>query len=199
MTTKRTLLLLIRTLHIYLSMLALLLLLFFSVTGFLMNHPERFGIDSTTTHDSSTILPVNIVTPEAGTPHPDLALVEYLRANCGARGAADMSFSLDDDPVRVTFKGPHYRFDAEINKADGKTTITRTASSLTGFLGHLHKGEDTGQAWHRVLDATSILLAVISLTGLLLWMTLAKRRTLGLIALVVSLGACLGVLLMFVP
>src|SRR5947208_3276735 len=43
---SKSLLLLTRTLHIYATMLALILLIFFSFTGFVMNHPEVFGIDA---------------------------------------------------------------------------------------------------------------------------------------------------------
>ena len=128
----------------------------------------------------------------------DLAIVEYLRTKEGAKGAVDSS-GIHDDPIRVTFKGPHYSFDASIDKDSGKATIVKTTSSKSGFLANLHKGSDTGAPWKRVIDATSILLALISITGLILWMSLAKRRTLGLISLGICIIMVLGMFFMFVP
>src|SRR3954468_14208657 len=48
-TVYKSFLLWTRTLHIYATMLALVLLIFFSFTGFIMNHPGWFNIDKNVT------------------------------------------------------------------------------------------------------------------------------------------------------
>ena len=79
-STSKRLLLLIRSLHIYLSMLALLLLLFFAMTGFMMNHSEWFNIEKTYPTEIKATVPQKILNPASGASPDKNALIEYLRA-----------------------------------------------------------------------------------------------------------------------
>ena len=72
-----------RTLHTYLTMLALVMFLFFAMTGFMLNHADWFGLDRT--HE--TTVEMTIPPPAL---HEKLALVEWLRRECSRerRGSA---------------------------------------------------------------------------------------------------------------
>ncbi len=192
MFLPKNVMLLIRSLHIYLSMFALLLVLFFSMTGFMMNHSEFFGIEKTETAESKVTIPHDLL-PAEGAATNEIALAAYFHDTLHLMGEPDTA-GAGDDPIHLVFKSPRGRDDIEIARATGEATITHTTKSLTGVLSNLHKAADTGSSWKRVVDATAILLVLISLTGLVLWMTLAKRRTLGLISLAVSVVVCAGVL-----
>ena len=48
----------------------------------------------------------------------------------------------------------------------------------------LHTGKNAGDVWRRVIDATAIFLFLASLSGAILWISLPKRRKLGVAALV---------------
>ena len=66
-------------------------------------------------------------------------------------------------------------------------------------LDDLHRGKDSGAAWSWVLDASAALLFLGSLTGILMWFALPRRRKLGVAALVASLVICAAIYLAFVP
>jgi hypothetical protein len=190
---RRLLLKWTRTLHIYVTMLGLLLVLFFAVTGFMLNHGEWFALHEARTHTAEGVLPTPILEG------PDkLAVVERLRDDFGATGALD-SFETDEDTLKVVFKSPGRQTEATIQRADGRTEVTYESWGLLGRLTDLHRGKATGAAWELIIDGACVLLLIISSTGLILWLHLQTRRRLGLAALAVGLALCVMVYFVFVP
>lgn len=190
---RRRFLSLFRTLHIYLSMLGLVLMLFFSVTGFVLNHEEYFGLDDPTSQSIEATLPAEMLVG------PDkLAIAETLRAQHGARGLVS-SFDMQDDELRVVFKAPGRSTEATIQRPAGQTQIIHESHGVLGRLADLHRGAYAPPAARRLIDAMAILLASSALTGLILWTSLPKRRTLGLLALLTSLLVCGLVYIVLVP
>jgi len=182
-----------RTLHIFLTLLGLLLLLFFAVTGFLLNHEEWFGVYEPQTRTMQGSLPTGLLS------EPDkLMVVEKLRSDFGATGALD-SFEVEEDTLRVVFKSPGRQTEASIRRAGGELEVTHQASGLLGRLADLHRGKGSGAVWSLVIDSACILLMVISLTGVILWLSLQTRRWLGLVAVTIGLTVCLAVYFVFVP
>jgi hypothetical protein len=183
----------VRTLHIYLTMLAMLLLLFFGATGFMLNHPEWFGLEEVRTRTSKGILPQRMVDEL-----DKLAIVEKLRAEFGATGALE-SFEVEPEHLRVTFKRPGSRTEATVLRRDGGLEATTESHGTAAVLTDLHMGHGAGRTWRRVIDATSILLLLASLTGMTLWISLPRRRRVGLAALAVGLFASVMTYVLFVP
>jgi hypothetical protein len=192
----KSFLLLTRTLHIYLTMLVLVLLIFFSVTGFFLNHPEWFSLKDPVIRDYTAEIP----TPLAADRSPDhkLTLVEHLRTHNGARGELT-SYDEQDEETRIQFTGPGRKIEFAITAADGSVQIHEELHNTLALLSDLHKGTYSGFAWRRFIDATSIVLCFASLSGLILWTALPKRRTLGLIALTLSISLCLACYFWLVP
>jgi hypothetical protein len=62
-----------------------------------------------------------------------------------------------------------------------------------------HSRRDAGQAWSRLIDASAVLMAAVSLTGLLLIFFLQKRRLSGLLALAAGAVLCCLAYLVWVP
>jgi hypothetical protein len=183
-----------RTLHVYLTILALLLLLFFAATGFMLNHGDWFGLEEVQVATWEGQLPTALLQE----PLDRLAIVEKLRADFGATGALD-SFEEAEEELRIAFRGPGRQTDAVIQREDGDTHVVCESHGLMGHLTDLHRGQATGAAWSLIIDGFSILLLFVSLTGLVLWISLQRRRRLGLIILTLSFVVCAGVYLMFVP
>ncbi|MES2304759.1 MAG: PepSY-associated TM helix domain-containing protein [Gemmatimonadota bacterium] len=182
-----------RTIHVYLTMFALLLMLFFAVTGLLLNHEEWLGADSVQPVESQGQLPLALLSG------PDkLMVVEKLRADYGAVGAVT-TFDVDAQTLRVEMKGPGRHTEAEIDRRSGKATIRVERRGFFLRLDDLHRGKDSGKAWSWVLDASAILLLIGSVTGLLMWIGLPRRRRLGVVALLASIVICLAIYLAFVP
>lgn len=182
-----------RLIHIYLSMLGLLAIVFFSITGIMLNHEEWFGFAEPRISKKEGTVPAALLTA------PDkLGIVEKLRKDLGATGALD-SFDVRDDELALVFKSPGRRTEATIARADGHAEVSIETHGFAGRFVELHRGTEAGPAWRLVIDATAILLLLSSFTGLVLWLLVPKWRPLGIVALVVCAGVCAVVYLVFVP
>ncbi len=181
-----------RWLHIYVSMTSFVIVFFFAVTGWTLNHAERFSgreqlRKATGTLDMKAL----------GAPGDALAKAEVggaIRRAAGIHGAVT-DFRVDDDQLTVTFKGPGYSADAVIDRRTGKYDVTESRLGLVAVLNDLHKGRDTGDVWKDVIDVSAALLTLISLTGLILIYYIHKHRLAGVILLVAG-GALAGLLFM---
>src|SRR3954466_5386329 len=183
-----------RTIHIYVSMLGLLAVIFFSVTGIMLNHEEWFGFEAPRIdHRTGTL-------PAAMTAEPDkLAIVEKLRKDFGATGFMD-SFEIEEDRLHVVFKSPGRRTEATLQRADGQAEVELETHGFGGRLAELHRGTDAGAGWRWwVIDGTAVVLLITAMTGLMLWCLVPKWRPIGLAALAVCVAICGIVYLALVP
>ena len=170
---------LIRWLHIYLSMISFAVVFFFAVTGLTLNHADRFG-DEQHTAQVKGAMDSNWVNVRDTGKIKKLEIVEFLRATHHLRGAVS-DFRIDDEQIGVSFKGPGYAADAFISRASGKYDLTITNAGFVGWINDLHKGRDTGHGWSVFIDVAAMLLTLISLTGLILLLFLRRRRVAGLL------------------
>ena len=194
--------------HIYLSMFGLAAVLFFSVTGLTLNHPDWFFAGKETVVPAKGELnpkwvkPVErLANPPADAPDPDplegvakLEVVEHLRASHGIRGAL-ANFTADDRECVVTFKGPGYAADAFIDRETGGYQLSQTFHGLIAVINDLHKGRDTGPVWSVLIDASAIVMTAVSLTGLALLFYIKRRRLAGTFIAIV--GTALVVVLWY--
>ncbi len=199
----------IRWLHIYVSMFGLAIVLFFSLTGVTLNHPDWFfgEFEQSTrvqgTIDAAWLGPRSTSNSTADSDEPStgvdkLAIAEFLRAKHRLRGTV-AEFRIDDEECTVTFKGPGYAADAFIGRADGRYQLTITDHGLVAILNDLHKGRDSGRAWSIVIDVSAIFLTFISASGLLLLFYLKRRRVAGLLIALLGAIAVGAIALAFTP
>jgi uncharacterized protein len=196
---------LMRWLHIYLSMLSLAVVLFFSVTGITLNHPDWFW----STAESHRELEGEIrrewlsvsqpgAAADAASQVSKLEIVEQLR-NAHAIHGALADFRVDDAECVVSFKGPGYAADAFIDRETGHYRLTETAHGFIAVLNDLHKGRDTGPVWSVLIDVSAVLMTFISLTGLVLLFYLKLRRVPGLIVALIGMVVALVLYRVGVP
>ena len=162
-----------RLVHVYTSMIAFFVVLFFAVTGITLNHPEwTFGI-SPKKSAAKGILPPSAI---KGTTVDWLVVSEYLRREEGVRGSvADTRADVLEG--EITFKGPAYEADA-VFKIDTRTyDLTSTSQGFVGLMNDLHKGRDTTSSWNWLIDVSGAFLTLVAVTGLALQFFLRKRRT----------------------
>lgn len=171
----------LRTLHIHLSLASLLLLLFFGVTGVLLVHASRWGLDLATSRTVHATVPPAVLAADR------LAIVEHLRAH-GAVGAVT-DYAADAREVRVTFERPSQRGDALIALPSGELELTLESRGPWALLLDLHTGKAAGD-WWLAIDLAGVLWTLVGITGLMLWLQLKKRRRVGIVWLVV--GALAG-------
>ncbi len=200
-----------RWLHIYLSMFGLAAVLFFSVTGLTLNHPDWFpGIGERRTEAEGKIrrewlnrggAAGNLESREGPDPSARVAkleIVEYLRATHAIHGAL-AEFRVDDQECVVTFKGPAYAADAFIDLASGDYRITQTYHGMVAVLNDLHKGRDSGPVWSAVIDISAVLMTIISLTGLVLLFYLKLRRISGVVVALAGAAVVVALYRLSVP
>jgi hypothetical protein len=185
-----------RWLHIYLSMASFVILLFFAVTGLTLNHSERFSASPRVTQIKGKVEIKWIKAEDAAV--DKLAIVEHMRQTHGVKGALS-DFRLDESEASVSFKGPGYAADAFIDRETGEYELTETRSGLIAALNDLHKGRDAGRVWSWLIDASAVLMTVVSLTGLVLIWLLKRRRLSGLMLAGVCGMACYLIYLFLTP
>jgi hypothetical protein len=188
-----------RWVHIYVSMFGLAATLFFSVTGLTLNHPDWFGESERRVSAQGRMSTEWLRPGEADESRlAKLEVVEYLRKAHGVRGAV-AEFRAEEKECTVTFKGPGYAADAFIDRETGRYDLTQTIHGFVAVINDLHKGRDTGRPWSVVIDASAIVLTVISLTGLVLLLYLKRRRVPGLLVVVGGTVAVVAVVMLLVP
>ena len=182
-----------RTLHIYVTMYAFILMLFFAFTGFFLNHADWFTNEDAAPVEKSGVIPQTLLK------EPDrLAIVELLRAKYNATGAVT-TFDADESQIHVELAGPGRGTSADIDRATGAAKVSIDERGWVVRLDDLHRGKNSGRAWSWVIDISAISLFLGSLTGILMWIGLPRRRKLGLVALGVSIVMCAGLYWLFVP
>jgi hypothetical protein len=192
--------------HIYVSMFGLAAVLFFGVTGLTLNHPDWFFDGKETVVPAkgelnpawvrvaarsdegrpASELQSNInpdSDPTDAEPDPlqgvaRLEVVEHLRRQHGIKGFL-ASFTGDDRECVVNFKGPGYTADVFIDRSSGRYQLSQTYHGFVAVINDLHKGRDTGPVWSILIDASAIVMTVVSLSGLILIFYIKRRRIAG--------------------
>jgi len=180
----------IRWLHIYGSMLGLGATLLFAVTGLTLNHAEWFESGEPVVRKLEGAVPTSMLTPDVD----KLAVAERLRADHRLQGSVS-EFAVDGAQCVVVWKGPGYSADATIERADGRYHVEVSRRGWMAVFDDLHKGRDCGPVWSLVIDASAVVLAFLSATGLWLLFYLKKRRRSGLL---VALAGTIALVVAFV-
>jgi hypothetical protein len=168
---------LVRLLHVWTSMISLLVVLFFAATGITLNHPNwTFGLDGTTSVHTGT-LPAGWYVNGAV---DFLKASEYVRNNFDVKGSVD-DYSATSTDGLISFKAPGYAADLSFKVPSGAFTLTIQQQGLLAVMNDIHKGRNTAGSWGWVIDASGGFLVVVALTGLGVQLFQRKRRRSSLI------------------
>lgn len=169
------------------------ILFFFAVTGLTLNHTEWFAAAQHTAQSRGTV-EKSWLGPQVA----KLEIVERLRRSHSVRGALS-DFRVDDAQLAVSFKGPGYTADAFVDRASGRYELTETRMGFAAVMNDLHKGRDTGRAWSWLIDASAVLMTLVSVSGTILIFFLPKRRTFGFVAAAIGGAICIAAYVVWVP
>lgn len=186
-----------RWLHLYLSMLSFLVVLFFAVTGLTLNHAEWFDGEQVERKATGTLPAAWVNTPDTAA-IKKLQVVELLRQKYRVQGAVS-EFLVEEEQCAVSFKGPGYSADAFINRHDGTFKLTEQRLGLVAVLNDLHKGRDSGAKWSWVIDVSAGFLTLVSLSGLAMLFFLKNKRANGVLVLIVGGAICYLLYALWVP
>ena len=201
---------LMRWLHIYVSMFGLAAVLFFSVTGITLNHPDWFFGECRAAgpgrgpgrpemaargHAGSGRRRHRAGEPDRSERSPSWRSSSTCARRTAVRGAL-ADFRVDESECMVSFKGPGYAADAFIDRESGHYNLTQTSHGFIAVINDLHKGRDTGPVWSAVIDISAVVLTVISLTGLILLFYLKLRRGPGLVVSLIGAAVVVAICLL---
>ena len=134
---KRKTAMLIRWLHIYLSMISFALVFFFAVTGITLNHADKFT-GQLHTEQRKGKLDSAWIAGRDSTKIDRLSIVEHLRRTNGIHGSLN-DFRIDEDQISIAFKGPGYAADVFVSRPSGSYDLTISTTGLVGIINDLHK------------------------------------------------------------
>lgn len=181
-----------RLIHVYSSMIALIVILFFGLSGITLNHPDWTFGDAVSTSTATGTLPFH---PVAADGIVDLlAISEFARSDLGANGSVD-SYDVVNGVAGIVYKNPGYSADLFVNLDDDTYDFSVEQQGWVGVMNDLHKGRDTGTSWRWLIDLSGAFLVAVSLTGLVMQFFLRKRRRSALIS--ATVGGVLAVILIF--
>lgn len=147
--------------HLWIGVLATVLIVTVSVTGILLNHKVRLGyqqsVDNPAPGSLESSLPLSELVTRARSTDPSLVEMPVDR----------MDVRPDDGIVKV-------RFDDDVTtevilRLDDGTVLSRSTRGDV-FLERLHSGELFGDRWVLLSDIAAVGLMVLMLSGLWLWL-----------------------------
>ncbi|MFK7918025.1 MAG: PepSY-associated TM helix domain-containing protein [Ilumatobacter sp.] len=186
-----------RLIHVYTSMVALLVVLFFAGTGILLNHPTwTFGTETTTETITGEFPFSTDLTFESGVVQgvDFLSISEFVRSEHGVVGEVDF-FGTTANEGSIAYRNPGYAADLFFDLDDATYELRVEQQGWVAALSDLHQGSESGDAWRLLIDVTAVFLILISVTGLVMQFFLKKRRRSALV--MVGVGVVIAGALMF--
>lgn len=173
----------IRLLHIYSSMLVLILLLFFAATGITLNHPEW----QSSLGAESKALELKLPGPLQQLQWTDDQLQQavqaekialWLRDEHQVQGAVfNFSFEPDEQLLELDFKRPAGYSAVLVELETGRVELSTEYAGTLALLNDLHKGRYAGSSWKWLIDLTAVACLLFGISGFyLLWRQPSRRR-----------------------
>ena len=175
-----------RYVHGWLSAFAFITLLFFSITGLLLNHPEWFE-PAKTEETAKLILPDSVLKSIKQQENPSDTILEYVRQQQNLVGRYQSSEVMDNE-VMIRLESPAGATDIFVMADTGETEITQKQASTVSMLNDLHRGKNSGLGWSWLIDISAIIYIVLSLAGYILFLSIKTRLVTHLVLTAVSLA-----------
>ena len=179
-----------RWLHIYISCALFTLLLFFCITGITLNHANWAGKAST--HVESFTLPGHM-TKQINGEYPLVKIQRFLESKTGLSSPRSIDIALDISEITYDYPLPAGYAFITVFLAENQVEIEQSTGSLLALLNDLHKGRYSGALWSWVIDLSAVLMALFTLTGIIILFQNAKHRRKA--SLVLLLGALTPILI----
>jgi hypothetical protein len=190
---------LVREWHGYLSAVAFVCLLFFAATGIVMNHP---GLTDNHLPDliqkPYTLTPAEIEAIRAN-PDPGQTLVKTSERHIGKLRGGFRDGQMDGTDVFVRLQGASSNTDLHGDLKTGKVEITIVPAGKLDLLNNLHRGDRAGKLWQLLVDASAILMIVVSLLGYILFLSMRFRVKTALILTGATIMGLTAVFFLAVP
>ena len=186
-----------RLLHGYLSAFAFIALIFFSLTGLLLNHPGWLAGEppETTVH---LALPKSEIAGAMAMPKPAEVLATAVARRTALIGRFK-SGEAQGGEAFIQFQGSRGASTVTVDTDSGAAEVVNKPSSLLTVLNDLHRGKNSGAAWRWVIDLTAIVVMALSLLGFVLFFSLRFRLKTSLLITAASLLILAAVFFLLTP
>jgi len=191
----------LRKTHGWIGLWGAALGLLFGTSGILLNHRDLLKIPAVQKQESTVQLPLPSPAPAdaeamAAWLQQSLALtrepgkVKAEKARPVAWGDKSLT-----QPARwsASFTGPASSVQAEYWVGNSFVTVKRSETNAFGVLSNMHKGTGMGIGWILLVDTLAGSIILLSITGVLLWALMTKRRMVGTAIGMGSLALLFGI------
>ncbi|WP_043284210.1 PepSY-associated TM helix domain-containing protein [Paraburkholderia oxyphila] len=188
----------LRKVHGWVGLWGAVLGLLFGVTGFLLNH--RAGPLQIST-GTPQVTQMQLALPAERPASPE-ALAQWLQRELAFDGKPGKIRRERAHPVawgersvvqpeswQFALMGPRQSVAVEYWVGNSTVAVRRTQSPFLATLNNLHRGVGMGIGWVLLMDTIAGSLILLSLTGVLLWTELNRRRTTGVVLVAGSVAA----------
>jgi hypothetical protein len=184
----------LRRIHGWVGLWGALLGLLFGFTGILQNHRAVMKIEL----PAPVVSTIQLATP---TPIPDSPeqMAAWLQRELKVERPVDRIQREKSQTVNwggeavvqperwvLRFNAPDRLIQADYWVGSNQVSVQRTEPSLLGVLNNFHKSTGAGVGWILLADSIGGALMLLSITGVILWTELNRRRMVGV--LIVSTG-----------
>ncbi|MGF6645985.1 PepSY-associated TM helix domain-containing protein [Paraburkholderia sp. GAS82] len=183
----------LRKVHGWIGLWGAVLGLLFGTTGFLLNH--RGGPLRVSTGEP-VVSTVQVPLPQPA-PETPRELAKWLKQELKLAGkpgrmqnepahrvAWGERSMMQPEHWEISFASPHENAAADYWVGNDFVTVKRTENAFLATLTNLHKGVGMSVGWVLVVDTLAGSLILLSLTGVLLWTELNRRKTVGAVLVV---------------
>jgi hypothetical protein len=186
----------LRKVHGWVGLWGAVMGLLFGTTGFLLNH--RAGPLKVSSGESQ-VEQLQIPLPKGGLKSP-MDMARWLSNELHIDGKPGKPRREPAHPVawgdksavqpefwQVGIFGPALSVQAEYWLGNGYVSVKRTQNSFLTVMNNLHRGVGLSIGWVLLIDTFAGGIILLSLTGVLLWTELNKRRTIGVVLVLGSI------------
>lgn len=164
-----------RTLHWISSAFGLACLLFFSITGVTLNHPQWFSAQPQRLEQAVALDSAWLQAFVARNEQQQLGVLAQIVAD---RWGLPLPRSVEHDEFEwvLDYQRPGGVSTVILDLELGTLTLEQESDGAVALINDLHKGRHSGLVWSLLIDGVAILCVFLSLTGLLLLVLHARKR-----------------------
>ena len=163
-----------RVWHGYLSAAAFVWLLFFAITGILLNHPTLLRDDKPVTVSRQFRLQPDELASVTAKTEPGPALVQAMRGKLGLKGQVDSS-EVAGQLLFVRMRGASGSSELQMDLHTGQGSAAIESFPIPTLFKELHRGEKAGPVWRAMIDIAGFALVATSMLGLMIYLSLRFR------------------------
>ena len=188
-----------RWLHVYISTLLFGLLIFFCVTGILLNHLDWWN-GSSGQGELVSPLPSQLALDLRDQKPQALArLTEFIALQTNLKTAKSIEWDREFHEITLDYPLPSGFAFITVLINEHEWSLAYQQGSVLGVLNDLHKGRHSGKVWSIVIDVSALLMLLFSFTGLFILLQSKKYRIQGLLLSFLGLVTPVMIYFFWVP